>query len=90
MKTYKLLIKGKVQGVWFRSWFEKNAKDLKLNGYIHNLNNINEVESIIQGDIKSIEKIAKLSKIGPPMAKVEKIILKELFDTNEYDIFEIK
>ena len=40
--------------------------------------------------IKSIEKIAKLSKIGPPMAKVEKIILKELFDTNEYDIFEIK
>ena len=90
MKTYKILIKGKVQGVWFRNWFAKNAQYLKLKGYIHNLNNINEVESIIQGNFKSIEKIILLSKKGPPMAKVDKIILNEVLDIKKYDIFEIK
>ena len=37
IKTYRLIIKGKVQGVGFRHWFSDLAISLGLNGYIQNL-----------------------------------------------------
>ena len=36
IKTYRLIIKGKVQGVGFRHWFSDLAISLGLNGYIQN------------------------------------------------------
>ena len=36
IKTYRLIIKGKVQGVGFRHWFSDIAISLGLNGYIQN------------------------------------------------------
>ena len=35
-KTYRLIIKGKVQNVGFRHWFSDLAISLGLNGYIQN------------------------------------------------------
>ena len=37
IKTYRLIIKGKVQGVGFRHWFSDLAISLGLNGYVQNL-----------------------------------------------------
>ena len=39
IKTYRLIIKGKVQNVGFRHWFSDLAISLGLNGYVQNLNN---------------------------------------------------
>ena len=39
VKTYRLIIKGKVQDVGFRHWFSNLAISLGLNGYIQNQNN---------------------------------------------------
>ena len=36
IKTYRLIIKGKVQEVGFRHWFSDLAISLGLNGYIQN------------------------------------------------------
>ena len=36
IKPYRLIIKGKVQGVGFRHWFSDLAISLGLNGYIQN------------------------------------------------------
>ena len=49
IKTYRLIIKGKVQGVGFRHWFSDLAISLGLNGYIQNKESKDEVEAIIQG-----------------------------------------
>ena len=54
VKTYRLIIKGKVQDVGFRYWFINHAIAFKLKGFIQNLHNKNEVEAIVQGDINSI------------------------------------
>ena len=43
-KTYRLIIKGKVQGVGFRHWFSNLAISLGLNGYIQNKDSKDEVE----------------------------------------------
>ena len=43
IKTCRLIIKGKVQGVGFRHWFSDLAISLGLNGYIQNKESKDEV-----------------------------------------------
>ena len=49
LKTYRLIIKGKVQGVGFLHWFSNLAISLGFNGYIQNKDSKDEVEAIILG-----------------------------------------
>ena len=90
VKTYRIIIKGKVQDVGFRYWFRNLALSLKLNGYVMNRNNNDEVETIVQGNIINILKIVEKSKIGPKLAKVEKIISKQIFNKVQYKEFKVK
>ena len=62
IKTYRLLIKGKVQNVGFRHWFSDLAISLGLNGYVQNKESKDEVEAIIQGDMQSILSITEKAK----------------------------
>ena len=71
IKTYRLIIKGKVQNVGFRHWFSDIAISLGLSGYVQNKESKDEVEAIIQGDMQSILSITEKSKNGPEMALVE-------------------
>ena len=90
IKTYKLTIYGKVQGVCYRDWFLNEANKLNITGYVKNLKNDNLVEALVQGNIESIKEIMKLSKIGPKMAKVKKILIDEELESKKYQIFQIK
>ena len=90
IKTYRLIIKGKVQGVGFRHWFSNLAISLGLNGYVQNLQNQDEVEAIIQGDMQEILSISEKSKIGPSMALVEGVIPSRIFSNVTYSRFIIK
>ena len=36
MKSYKFLIRGRVQGVWYRANVQKNAQKFGFNGYVKN------------------------------------------------------
>ena len=90
IKTYRLIIKGKVQGVGFRHWFSNLAISLGLNGYIQNQHNKDEVEAIIQGDMQNILSIAERSKTGPEMALVEGVIPSNVFSNVTYSGFIVK
>ena len=90
IKTYRLIIKGKVQGVGFRHWFSNLAISLGLNGYIQNQHNKDEVEAIIQGDMQNILSIAERSKTGPEMALVEGVIPSNVFNNVTYSGFIVK
>ena len=90
IKTYRLIIKGKVQGVGFRHWFSDLAISLGLNGYVQNTESIDEVEAIIQGDMKSIISITEKSKIGPEMALVEGVIPNSIISNVKYSGFIVK
>ena len=90
LKTYRLIIKGKVQEVGFRHWFSNLAISLGLNGYIQNQQNKDEVEAIIQGNIDSILNIAEKSKNGPELALVEGIIPSKVISNVTYSGFIVK
>ena len=89
-KTYRLIIKGKVQDVGFRYWFRNLALSFKLNGYVMNRKSNDEVETIVQGNIVDILKITEKSKIGPELAMVEEVISKQIFNNIQYKKFKVK
>ena len=90
IKTYRLIIKGKVQDVGFRHWFSNLAISFGLNGYIQNQHNKDEVEAIIQGNMDDILNIAEKSKTGPELALVEGVIPNEIISNVTYSGFIIK
>ena len=90
IKTYRLIIKGKVQGVGFRHWFSNLAISLGLNGYIQNQHNKDEVEAIIQGDMENILNIAEKSKTGPELSLVEGVIPSKIISNVTYSGFIVK
>ena len=90
VKTYRLIIKGKVQNVGFRHWFSNLAISLRLNGYIQNQHNKDEVEAIIQGNMKNILNIAEKSKTGPELSLVEGVIPSKIISNVTYSGFIVK
>ena len=89
-KTYRLIIKGKVQGVGFRHWFSNLAISLGLNGYIQNKESKDEVEAIVQGEMKNILTITEKSKMGPELALVEGVIPNNIISNVTYSGFIVK
>ena len=90
VKTYRLTIKGRVQGVGFRHWFSNLAISLGLNGYIQNQHNKDEVEAIIQGNMENILNIAEKSKTGPELSLVEGVIPSKIISNVTYSGFIVK
>ena len=90
IKTYLLTIKGEVQNVGFRYWFYQEAINLDLKGYVKNLNDENEVESLVQGQSSKILDIIEKSKKGPKLALVEEVISIKQMNNEIYTSFIIK
>ena len=86
MKTVKVVIKGRVQGVFFRKFIFDNAIKLDLNGYVRNIND--DVEAIFSGSDSSVEKMLEICRKGPYGSKIDKIEIKELKE-ERFDEFEI-
>ena len=77
MLALKLTIYGKVQGVGYRRWFEKQALSLNLKGAVQNLAT-GEVEAVVIGHQDQINKMIQRSYNGPLFAEVEKIEQEDL------------
>ena len=89
-KTYRLIIKGKVQGVGFRHWFSNLAISLGLNGYIQNKESKDEVEAIVQGEMKDILTITEKSRTGPELALIEGVHPNNIISNVTYSGFIVK
>ena len=90
IKTYRLIIKGKVQNVGFRHWFSDLAISLGLSGYVQNKHNKDEVEAIVQGKMSDILNITEKSKIGPKLSLVEGVIPNIIYSNVKYSGFIVK
>ena len=77
MQAVKLTISGKVQKVGYRNWFEAQALELGLKGYVQNLPT-GQVKAVVVGDAESIQEIITRSQQGPDRADVTDIQRLEL------------
>jgi len=87
MKTIRLIIKGKVQGVFFRATAKDIADELGIKGSVRNLPDRNvEITATATEDI--LQKFIDWCNQGPPKARVDEVIVKEL-STQEFNGFRI-
>ena len=84
IETYKILIKGKVQGVGFRYWFKRISIKFNITGYVKNLSEINLVEALIQGNKENLKKIIQESKNGPKESIIENIDIQKIYTNKTY------
>jgi acylphosphatase len=75
----RIVISGKVQGVWYRAWTKNEATRRGLKGWVRNLSS-GQVEALFAGPATVIEEMIDACRQGPPLAKVTGI---ERFEAEE-------
>jgi acylphosphatase len=87
--TYKFLISGMVQGVWYRKFVSQKAKKRGFKGYVKNLPD-GRVEAVanIENE-KRLKEILEILKEGSPYCVVENIEYEKIPEINFTD-FEIR
>ena len=68
---------GRVQGVWYRAWTEKEASRRGLRGWVRNRTD-GSVEAVFAGERTQVEAMLKVCRIGPPAARVTDIDIQAL------------
>ncbi|MBX7144006.1 MAG: acylphosphatase [Oligoflexia bacterium] len=77
MHRVHFLIAGLVQGVGYRRWFEKQAQQLNLTGWVRNLE-CGDVEAEAQGEMVALLHLQTLAQQGPRHANVKSVQVKEI------------
>ena len=72
MKSVRVRISGRVQGVWFRAWAKQNATARGLDGWVRNCIDGN-VEALFAGPDGAVEAMIIQCWNGPPLACVSSI-----------------
>ena len=83
------VVYGYVQGVFFRDFVSRRAIELGLTGYVRNLPG-GAVEAHAEGERKQLEELIGHLKVGPPAAKVDKVVTNWSEYTGNYSYFSIK
>ena len=71
-KAIKVLIEGRVQGVWFRGWTVENARRLNLGGWVRNRRD-GSVQALFSGPVEHVDEMLRLCAEGPPSADVSSV-----------------
>lgn len=66
------LITGTVQGVGYRRYLQRHARDLALSGYAENLTD-GRVEIVAEGDEAQLRRLLHWIGRGPPHSRVQEV-----------------
>jgi acylphosphatase len=68
----KVVVSGKVQGVFFRDSTREKAESLALVGWVRNLPD-GRVEAVFEGSPENVREMLEWCETGPPHAEVESV-----------------
>ena len=88
MEAIKLIIQGRVQGVYFRKFVETEALKLNLKGYVKNNPN-GDVIVVAQGEKNKLYELKIKCFKGPTSAKVEGVLEIDIKPSKEFKTFSI-
>jgi len=71
-KSVRVVIEGRVQGVWFRGWTVEWATASGLSGWVRNRSD-GSVEALFSGPAETVEAMIAACRIGPPAAFVSRL-----------------
>jgi acylphosphatase len=73
----RILIKGRVQGVYYRNYTQEFALNLGIKGKVRNLKN-GDVEIFAQGAKEQLDSLINWTKKGSPLSKVTDVSFDEI------------
>lgn len=83
IKQIRIIVKGRVQGVFFRNYTKEYALSLKIQGKVRNLKN-GDVEILAKGDSNQIDDLIKWAHKGSPLSKVEELVVIDIKEAIEF------
>ena len=75
-RTRIYLISGRVQGVGYRSFAQRAARDLRVGGWVRNLDD-GRVEVLGTGSGRQLDEFEGELRLGPPVADVRHVHVKD-------------
>jgi acylphosphatase len=76
IRSVRLRISGRVQGVGFRAWARREALALGVAGRVRNLAD-GSVEALIEGDAAMVAVVIERCRRGPAYAEVREVTVEE-------------
>lgn len=89
MKTIHVLIEGRVQGVCFRDYTQRQAYQLNLTGWVRN-NHDGTVEAIIMGAEVDVRSMLHWLWQGSPRSKVDNVRNLAVTSKEHFTTFEVR
>jgi len=80
-KSVHVIITGRVQGVWFRGWADRECLRLGLSGWIANLTD-GRVEAVFCGVEEDVDQMLDLCWHGPGCAQVDDVVISPTQETH--------
>ncbi|HKI28324.1 MAG TPA: acylphosphatase [Actinomycetota bacterium] len=72
MRRIRVVASGRVQGVFYRATCARLARGLGLTGYVRNLPD-GRVEAAFEGSDAAVDEMVTWSRVGPDLAKVDRL-----------------
>jgi acylphosphatase len=72
LASLQATVYGRVQGVFFRAFVTRYARELGLVGYVRNLPD-GAVEVGVEGERQQLERLVSYLEVGPPGARVKEV-----------------
>jgi len=88
LASFIATVHGRVQGVFFRAFVNRQARALDLTGYVRNLPN-GAVEVRAEGNRQQLEKLTDYLRVGPHGASVKDITITWSEYTGNYTDFDV-
>lgn len=88
LKQVQLVVRGRVQGVYFRASAQREARRLGLTGWVKNHRD-GSVEITAEGDEEGLKDLVAWAHRGPSAARVERVDLRWRGFSGDYADFRI-
>jgi acylphosphatase len=85
----EVVVEGRVQGVGFRNFAQRRARDRRLTGYALNLPD-GRVRIRAEGELEQLEQFVRDLEQGPPLARVARVAVTAVPFTGGYRDFGIR
>ncbi len=84
----RIIVTGKVQGVFFRQALKVMAKKNDIFGWVKNLKD-GRVEAVLEGDEEKVSRLVEWAHGGPANARVEDVEIRNEQSTGEFSKFDV-
>ena len=90
MERLQAEVRGRVQGVGFRWFVQREARRLGLSGWARNMPDGRRVEVVAEGERDGLDQLVEALRGGPPGSHIEAVDTSLAPATGEFTGFEIR